>query len=91
METWHWILVGIGIILLTSILIYLVLKYAYHRPMSNIWNYLFCIFLFWLWIFAIYETSRKRRERLRKAGAKEGQVIVDLGCGLGRFTILPRG
>jgi len=87
-QTVHWVMIGIGILLLLAILFYLVLKYIYHKPMGSIWPYLFSIFMFWLWIFAIYETPRKRRERLKKAGAKKGQVIVDLGCGPGRFTIL---
>jgi len=41
-----------------------------------------------MWIFAIYETPGKRRDKLKKAGMKEGDVIVDLGCGPGRFTFL---
>ena len=84
----HWVLIGIGVLLLLAILFYLVLKYIYHKPMGSIWIYLFSIFMFWLWIFTLYETPRKRREKLKKAGVKEGQVIVDLGCGPGRFTIL---
>ena len=88
MQTVHWVLIGIGILLLLAILSYLVLNYIYHKPMGSIWPYLFSIFMFWLWIFTIYETPSKRRERLKKAGAKEGQVIVDLGCGIGRFTFL---
>ena len=84
----HWVLIGVGVLLLLAILSYLVLKYIYHKPTGNIWLYLFMIFMFWTWIFAIYETPRKRREKLKKAGIKEGQVIVDLGCGPGRFTIL---
>lgn len=88
MQTQYWVLTGVGIAVLLAILSYLVLKYIYHKPTGNIWMYLFCIFMFWTWIFAIYETPRKRREKLKKAGVKEGQVIVDLGCGPGRFTIL---
>ena len=88
METWQWVLTWVVALLVVAIIPYLILKYACHKPMSNVWNYLFCIFFFWLWIFAIYETPRKRRERLKKAGVKEGQVIVDLGCGPGRFTTL---
>ena len=41
-----------------------------------------------MWIFAIYETPGIRRRRLEKAGVKERQVIVDLGCGPGRFVFL---
>ena len=88
MQTIHWVLIGIGILILLTILSYLVLKYIYHKPTGNIWLYLFMIFMFWTWIFTIYETPSKRREKLKKAGVKEGQVIVDLGCGPGRFTIL---
>jgi len=88
METWHWVLIVVMALLVAAIIPYLILKYAYHKPMPNVGMYLFCIFMFWLWIFAIYETPRKRREKLKKAGIKEGQVIVDLGCGPGRFTSL---
>ena len=84
----HWVLIGVGVLLLLAILSYLVLKYIYHKPTGNIWLYLFMIFMFWTWIFTIYETPSKRREKLKKAGVKEGQVIVDLGCGPGRFTTL---
>ena len=87
-QTVHWVMIGVGVLLLLAILSYLVLKYIYHKPTGSIWLYLFSIFMFWLWIFTIYETPRKRRERLKKAGVKEGQVIVDLGCDPGRFTIL---
>jgi len=88
METWQWALAGFGILVVAAIISYLVLKYAYRKPVASLGNYLFCIFFFWMWILAIYETPRKRRERLKKAGVKEGQVIVDLGCGIGRFVFL---
>jgi ubiquinone/menaquinone biosynthesis C-methylase UbiE len=88
MEARHWVLTGVVALLAAAIIPYLILKYACRKPMPNVWMYLFYIFMFWLWIFAIYETPRKRRERLKKAGVKEGQVIVDLGCGIGRFVFL---
>ena len=66
-------MIGVGVLLLLAILSYLVLKYIYHKPTGNIWLYLFMIFMFWMWIFTIYETPRKRRERLKKAGVKEGR------------------
>jgi len=88
METWQWVLTGVVALLVVSIIPYLILKYAYHKPLSPLWRYLAYIFIFWTWIFTIYETPRKRRERLKKAGVKEGQVMVDLGCGPSRFTIL---
>jgi len=88
METWQWVLTVVVALVVAATIPYLILKYACRKPMANVWLYLFYIFLFWTWIFAIYETSGKRRERLKKAGVKEGQVIVDLGCGPSRFTIL---
>ena len=88
MQTVHWVLIGIGILLLLAILSYLVLKYVFRKPAGSIWLYLFSIFMFWLWIFTIYETPRKRREKLKKAGVRDGQTILDLGCGPGRFTLL---
>jgi len=88
METWQWVLAGVGILVVAAIISYLILKYACRKPVASLGNYLFCIFFFWMWIFTIYETPRKRREKLKKAGVKEGQVIVDLGCGPGRFTNL---
>jgi len=88
MQTVHWVLIGIGSLLLLAILSYLVLKYIYHKPTGSIWPYLFSIFMFWLWIFTIYETPQKKRKKLKKAGVSQGQTILDLGCGIGRFTIL---
>lgn len=88
MEAWQWVLIGVVALVVVVIIPYLILKYAYRKPVPDVWMYLFSIFMFWLWIFTIYETPSKRRERLKKAGVKEGQVIVDLGCGIGRFTIL---
>jgi len=88
METWQWFWTVVGALLLVAIISYLILRYACRKPTPNILSYLFMIFMFWTWIFTIYETPRKRREKLKKAGVKEGQVIVDLGCGPGRFTIL---
>jgi ubiquinone/menaquinone biosynthesis C-methylase UbiE len=97
METWQWVLAGVGILVAAAIISYLILKYACRKPLASLGNYLFYIFFFWLWIFTMFETPRKRRERLKNAGVKEGQVIVDLGCGIGRFVFLaarivgPRG
>jgi len=88
METWQWVLVGVVALVVAAIIPYLILKYTCRKPMASVWNYLFCILVIWMWIFTIYETPRKRRERLKKAGVKEGQVIVDLGCGIGRFVFL---
>jgi len=88
METWHWVLIGVVALLVAAIIPYLIMKYACHKPMPGVVLYLFMIFMFWTWIFTIYETPSKRSEKLKKAGVKEGQVIVDLGCGPGRFTIL---
>jgi len=88
MQTVHWVLIGIGVLLLLAILSYLVLKYIYRKPAGSIWLYLFSIFMFWLWIFAIYETPQKKRKKLKKAGVSKGQTMLDLGCGPGRFTLL---
>jgi len=88
METWHWVLIVVAALLVAAIIPYLIMKYACHKPMPGVVVYLFMIFMFWIWIFTIHETPIKRREKLKKAGVKEGQVIVDLGCGPGRFTIL---
>jgi len=88
MEARQWVLIGVVALVVAAIIPYLILKYACRKPVANIWNYLFCIFFFWMWIFTVYETPGKRRERLKKAGVKEGQVIVDLGCGIGRFVFL---
>jgi ubiquinone/menaquinone biosynthesis C-methylase UbiE len=91
METPYWVFIGIAALLILVIIHYLVLKYIYHKPMPNLLLYLLYIFMFWMWIFAIYETPGKRREKLKKAGVKKGQVIVDLGCGPGRFTNIAAG
>jgi ubiquinone/menaquinone biosynthesis C-methylase UbiE len=88
MEARQWFWTGVVALLVVTIIPYLILKYAYRKPMASVWNYLFCILFIWMWIFTIYETPGKRRERLKKAGVKEGQVIVDLGCGIGRFAFL---
>jgi ubiquinone/menaquinone biosynthesis C-methylase UbiE len=88
MEVPYWVLTGVAALLVAIIISYLILKYIYHKPMPNLLLYLFYIIMFWMWIFTIYETPRKRREKLKKAGINEGQVMVDLGCGPGRFTIL---
>lgn len=88
MESWHWALIVIAGLLAASTIPYLILKYACHKSLSSLWRYLGYIIIFWAWIFAIFETPKKRRVKLKKAGVKEGQVIVDLGCGPGRFTIL---
>ena len=84
----RWVLIGIGIALLGAGISYLVPKYIYRKPTGSLLPYLFYIFMVWLWIFTIFETPRKRRERLKKAGVSQGQTILDLGCGVGRFTLL---
>jgi ubiquinone/menaquinone biosynthesis C-methylase UbiE len=88
MEAWYWVLAVVGALLVASIISYLIVKYACRKTVPPVWRYVIDIFFFWIWIFAIHETPRKRREKLKKAGVKEGQVIVDLGCGPSRFTIL---
>ena len=88
METWQLILIVVIALLFVAIILYMILKYGCRKPMPSVMSYLFMIFMFWTWIFTIFETSKKRREKLKKAGVKKGQVIVDLGCGIGRFTSL---
>ena len=88
METWQLVLTVVVAFIVASMIPYLILKYAYRKPLQNFFLYLGNIFLFPMWIFTIYETPGKRREKLKKAGIKGGDVIVDLGCGLGRFTFL---
>ena len=84
----RWILIGLGIALLGAGISYLVIKYIYRKPTGSLVLYLTYIFILWTWIFGIYETPRKRRERLEKAGVSQGRTILDLGCGIGRFTLL---
>ena len=88
METWHWVLVAILALVVVSIIPYAILKYAYHKPIQNFILYLGNILIFPFWTLSIFETPGKRREKLNKAGIKENDVIVDLGCGPGRFTFL---
>jgi ubiquinone/menaquinone biosynthesis C-methylase UbiE len=88
MEARYWFIIGVTALLATAIVPYLILKYIYHKPLASIWNYLFCIFFVWSWILVIYETPGIRKRRLIDAGVKEGQTIVDLGCGIGRFVFI---
>lgn len=72
METRRWYLTAVGVLLLAAVISYLILRYACRKPVPSVGNYLLSIFMFWLWIFTIYGTPRKRRERLKKAELKRG-------------------
>ena len=91
MEAGQWVLTGVVALLVAAIIPYLILKYACRKPMPNVWMYLFCIFMFWMWMFAIYETPRKRRERLRKAGLKRGRLLWTLAVVPAASRFSPRG
>jgi len=86
METWQWILIVVIALLVVAIIPYLIMKYGFRKPMPNVMSYLFMMFMFWTWVFTIYETSRKRREKLKKAGVirvrKEGAVAGASVCTL---------
>ena len=91
MEIWQWVLVVILAVVVVLFIPYSILKYAYHKPLQNFLLYICNIFMFPMWIFAIYETPRKRREKLKKAGVKEGQVIWTLAVVPVASRFLPRG
>lgn len=50
------------------------------KPMSDIG------FKLMSFLFVIRDIFRKPEERLRKIGVKEGQTVLDFGCGPGSFT-----
>lgn len=84
--TGEWVGIGIGIFFGVAIYIYIILKIIYRQRMSGIGMYLFHTFCFWMWIFCI-EPPQRKRKKLKMAGIKEGQIILDAGCGIGRYTI----
>ena len=85
--TGEWVGIGLGIFFGVAIYIYIILKIIYRQRISGIGMYLFYTFCFWMWIFCIIEPPQRKRKKLKMAGIKEGQIVLDAGCGIGRYTI----
>ena len=84
--TGEWVGIGIGILLGVVLYSYLMLKIIYRGRISGIGQYLFSTLCLWMWIFA-FEPGGRKREKLKMADIGEGQVVLDAGCGVGRYTI----
>jgi len=95
MNTWErheilfWILIGLSIYLLILTIIYLILRFAFHKKLGGIGYYLSYFFLFPLWpIVEISRLPRKRKAWLIKSGLKENQSYLEEGIGVGTSLIL---
>lgn len=89
-HTLFWVLIGIGIYLVVLIIIYLVLKYAFHKQLGPLWLYLsYLTFSLVFWPFAeITALPKKRRMWLLKSGLKKGHIYLEEGIGMGTSLIL---
>ncbi|MCK4362587.1 MAG: class I SAM-dependent methyltransferase [Dehalococcoidia bacterium] len=85
--TGEWVGIGIGIFFGVAIYIYIILKIIYRQRISGIGMYLFYTFCVWMWIFSFIEPPQRKRKKLKMAGIKDGQIVLDAGCGIGRYTI----
>jgi len=85
-----WVLIGIGIYLLVLIVIYLILKYAFHKKLGPLWLYLsYLTFSLAFWPFAEITALPKRRKMwLLKSGLKKGHIYLEEGIGIGTSLIL---
>jgi len=89
-EILFWILIGVSIYLFILIIIYLILKFAFHKKISSIGmylNYLTLSLPFWL-LGEITAYPRRRKMWLVKSGLKEGQSYLEEGFGIGTSPIL---
>jgi ubiquinone/menaquinone biosynthesis C-methylase UbiE len=89
-EILFWILIGVSIYLFILIIIYLVLKFAFHKKISSIGMYLSYLTLslpFWP-LGEITAYPRRRKMWLVKSGLKEGQSYLEEGFGIGTSPIL---
>ncbi len=95
MNTWErheilfWILIGLSIYLFILTIIYLILRFAFHKKLGGIGLYLGYFFMFPLWpIMEISKLPRKRKAWLIKSGLKENQSYLEEGIGIGTSLIL---
>jgi len=95
MNTWgrheilFWILIGLSIYLFILTIIYLILRFAFHKKLGGIGLYLSYFFMFPLWpIMEISRLPRKRKAWLIKSGLKENQSYLEEGIGVGTSLIL---
>jgi ubiquinone/menaquinone biosynthesis C-methylase UbiE len=86
LSTGGWVGLGIGSLFGVLLYIYLMLKVIYRRRMGGLVTFLTYTLCIWLWIFA-FEPPRRRKKKLKMAGIKKGQVVLDAGCGIGRYTV----
>jgi len=89
-EILFWILIGISIYLFMLIIIYLILKFSFHKKISSIGMYLnyFTLSLpFWP-LGEITAYPRRRKMWLIKSGLKEGHSYLEEGFGIGTSPIL---
>jgi len=89
-EILFWILIGVSIYLFILIIIYLVLKFAFHKKISNIGMYL-SYFTWSLPFWPLGEITaypRRRKMWLVKSGLKEGHSYLEEGFGIGTSPIL---
>lgn len=89
-EILFWILIGISIYLFILIIIYLLLKFAFHKKISSLGLYL--TYLTWSLPFwplgEITAYPRRRKKWLIKSELKEGHSYLEEGFGIGTSPIL---
>ena len=87
--TKDWIGFGVACYFLALIILWIILKLIYRKRVASIWNFVgYSSFILIFWPFM--EISRNpwwRRKWLKRAGVKEGDVVLDEGFGMGTSSI----
>jgi len=89
-STKEWVGVGIACYFLALIVLWIIFKLIYRKRIARPWDFIgysSILLLFWPFI-EIFRNPGWRRKMLRRAGVKEGDVVLDEGFGIGTSSIV---
>ena len=88
-NTLFWVLIGISIYVCILIIIYVILRFAFHKKLGSLFLYLsYLTIALPMWPLVEIIRFAKRKKWLIKSGLKEGQTYLEEGIGVGTSPLL---